>query len=143
MVAVSVQYKEGLMIPRYNERLAMRCPVIFAGNAYLSEGHVLNLTTPGCLIESASPANRGDYVQLKMVLPGLKVPFYVEVAAVRWAGGGQFGVEFIQMSETDQASLSLFLSRYLPTIVSHTLSRRRLSGRGAVRTHIQSWSLHP
>ena len=71
------------MTPRYKERLSMRCPVVFAGNGYLSEGYVLNLTAPGCLIASACPAHPGDYVQLKMVLPGLKVPFYVEVAAVR------------------------------------------------------------
>ena len=101
------------MIPRYNERPAMRCPVIFAGAGYLSEGHVLDLTARGCLIESTSPVHRGDYVQLKMVLPGLHVPLYVALAAVQWAVGGQFRVEFIQMGEVDQVSLKLFLARYL------------------------------
>jgi len=129
------------MIPRYNERLAIHCPVIFAGNTYLGEGHVLNMTAPGCLIESAFEVKRGDYVQLKMVLPGLKVPFYVEIAAIRWTDEGQFGVEFIRMSEADQASLDLFLRRYLPQIRLQPQRRRRVIGRGKFRRHIESWSL--
>ena len=129
------------MIPRYNERLAMRCPVIFAGTAYLGEGHVLNLTAPGCLIESASPVKRGDYVQLKMILPGLKIPFYVALAAVRWAGGGQFGVEFIQMSEVDQGSLKLFLARFRPARLSQAAGPRRVSAPGAVRSYSKRWNL--
>lgn len=56
-----------------------------------------------------------------MILPGLKVPFDVDLAAVRWAGGGQFGVEFIQMSEVDQVSLQLFLARYRPAMLSQTV----------------------
>ena len=129
------------MIPRYNERLSMRCPVVFAGEAYIGEGHVLNVTAPGCLVESSCPAKRGDYVQLKMVLPGLTVPFYVELAAVRWAHGNQFGIEFIQMSEADQASLNLFLKRYLPKKLTRTSGRRRVTGQGEWRRHLENWSL--
>ena len=129
------------MIPRYNERLTMRCPVVFAGRSYIGEGYVLNLTAPGCLVESPCPANRGDYVQLKMVLPGLKAPFYVELAAVRWKQGEQFGLEFIQMSEADQVSLNLFLKRHLPKLLSRAHGRRGLSERGAWRRQIESWSL--
>jgi hypothetical protein len=111
------------VIPRYNERLPMRCPVIFAGTSYIGEGHVLNLTAPGCLIESPCPAQRGDYVQLKMVLPGLKASVYVQLAAVRWEHGDQFGVEFIQMSEADQASLNLFLECHLPKMLGRLYRR--------------------
>jgi hypothetical protein len=108
------------MIPRYNERLPMRCPVIVAGQSYIGEGHVLNLTAPGCLVESPCPPKRGDYVQLNMVLPGLKAPVYVELAAVRWDHGDQFGVEFIQMSEADQASLNRFLEHHLPNMLARS-----------------------
>ena len=129
------------MIPRYNERLSMRCPVVFAGNGSIGEGHVLNLTTPGCLIESSCPVHSGDYVQLKMVLPGLKAPFYVELAAVRWHHGGQFGVEFIQMSEAEQVSLTVFLGRHLPRLLARSSGRGRLSGRGAWRRYTENWSV--
>ncbi|HKY72578.1 MAG TPA: PilZ domain-containing protein [Nitrospira sp.] len=128
------------MIPRYNERLSMRCPVVFAGEAYIGEGHVLNLTAPGCLVESPSPATGGDYVQLKMVLPGLTAPFYVELAAVRWTHGNQFGIEFIQMSKSDQVNLNLFLERHLPRILSRSYGRRRGSERGEWRRVSERWS---
>ena len=128
------------MTPRYKERLSMRCPVVFAGNGYLSEGYVLNLTAPGCLIASVCPAHPGDYVQLKMVLPGLKVPFYVEVAAVRWTDGRHLGVEFIQMSEADQASLNLFLGLHLSSMRART-QRGRMSERREFRRQIEQWRM--
>ena len=130
------------MIPRYNERLSLRCPVIFAGKGYMGEGHVLNVTAPGCLIESPYPVLRGDYLQLKMVLPGLKVAFYVALSAVRWNHGGQFGVEFIQMSVADQASLNLFFGRHLPKILSQSAGRPHGSGRGQWRRQIETWSMN-
>jgi hypothetical protein len=135
--------KEALMIPRYNERLPLRCPVVFAGTAYIGEGHVLNLTTPGCLIDSPCTVPQGDYVQLKMVLPGLPAALYVEVAAVRWREGTQFGVEFIQMSQADQGRLKLFLTHHLPAILAQAPGRRRINGRAGWRRDLENWSLNP
>lgn len=74
---------------------------------------VLDLTIPGCLIQSPIALKKGEYLQLKMFLPGIKLPFSVAMAAVRWNKGTHFGVEFIKMSETDSRVLTQFVSQRL------------------------------
>jgi hypothetical protein len=74
---------------------------------------VLDLTIPGCLIQSPLRLNKGEYLQLKMFLPGMKIPFSVALGAVRWHKESHFGVEFIKMSETDSRVLSQFVSQRL------------------------------
>ena len=83
------------MKPRYHKRIHIKTPVIFAIGCRAGEGHALDLTVPGCLIESPVSVNEGDYLQLNVFIPGLTSPFSVPRAAVRWTNGSRFGVEFI------------------------------------------------
>jgi hypothetical protein len=56
---------------------------------------------------------QGEYLQLKMFMPGMRFLFSVALAAVRWNKGSHFGVEFIKMSERDSEILSQFISKRL------------------------------
>ena len=93
------------MKPRYNKRIHIQSPVIFTIGSGIGEGRVLDITVPGCLIESPISVKRGDYLQLKLFLLGLKSPIAVALAAVRWTDGSQFGVEFIRMEEKERPSI--------------------------------------
>ena len=98
---------------RYQKRISIHSPVSFSIGSHVGEGVVLDLTIPGCLIRSPIGLKKGEYVQLRMLLPGMKIPFSVTMAAVRWNKGTHFGVEFIKMSETDSRVLTGFVSQRL------------------------------
>jgi len=42
------------MTRRYSERIAMHCPVVFTMGSMVGEGEVVDLTNPGCLIQSTA-----------------------------------------------------------------------------------------
>ena len=103
------------MKPRYHERVAVKCPVIFTLGSTVGEGEVQDLTNPGCMIQSAAHVLDGEYLQLKMYLPEMKASLSIEMGVVRWTNGLRFGVEFIKMSGKDRAILTQFISRHQRT----------------------------
>jgi hypothetical protein len=84
---------------------------MFAGDNAIGEGRILNLSLPGCLLESAEPLASGEYVQLRIFLPDLQTPLHVPLAAVRWVDGFKVGLEFIRTSRDEQHRLSRFVDR--------------------------------
>ena len=54
---------------RYSERVLTDFPVIFAGDAYVGEGVVNNVSVPGCEILSNKSVEPGTYLEMKMMMP--------------------------------------------------------------------------
>ena len=96
---------------RYSQRVSVACSVIFAGDGGVGEGRILDVSLPGCLLESATRLKCGDYVQLRLFLPNLQSPLHVPLAAVRWVEGNRVGLEFIRTSREEQAKLDHFVRR--------------------------------
>ena len=117
------------MTRRYSERIAVQCPVVFTMGSMVGEGEVVDLTNPGCLIQSAAGLKKGESLQLKMFLPGVKSPLMVALGVVRWTNGSRFGVEFIKMNEPDRAQLTEFISQHLQSFGSLESDRRQGSER--------------
>jgi hypothetical protein len=90
---------------RYCTRVDTRLPVVFAGESFVGEGTVLNLSVPGCAIMSKRAVRSGSYLELKVLLPNQTPPLSVGLARVRWCQGRHFGVEFIRMPGNDQVRL--------------------------------------
>jgi hypothetical protein len=65
-------------------RVPVSYPVLFQTDWYLDEGEVLDLSLPGCAIESSRCLIPDEYVRLQVLLP--HHPVRVEVAKVRWGG---------------------------------------------------------
>jgi len=91
----------------------------------VGEGEVLDLSNPGCLIDSTALVNKGESLHLKIFLRGPKVPLTIDLAVVRWTNGSRFGVEFIKMSEVDRAQLTSFLAENLETFGRLKKDRRQ------------------
>ena len=100
------------MESRYSARIPVECSVVFAGEALLGEGRVVDVSLPGCLMESPEAVKAGDYVQLKLFLPDQQPAIRVPLAVVRWARGSRVGVEFIRSSEDDQIRLTRFVQQH-------------------------------
>lgn len=90
---------------RYCERVHTDFPVVFAGEAYVGEGTVLNVSVPGCAVHSRKRVQPGSYLEMRMLVPDTTPPLRVGLAKVRWCEGRRFGVEFIQMPGEDQVRL--------------------------------------
>jgi hypothetical protein len=99
---------------RYCERIHAQFPVVFAGEAYVGEGTVLNLSVPGCVIHSRKPVQPGAYLEMRMLVPNITPPLRVGLAKVRWCEGRRFGVEFIQMPGEDQVRLGRLVKNETP-----------------------------
>jgi hypothetical protein len=100
---------EAGMKTRYSQRISVACSVIFAGDGGVGEGRVVDVSLPGCLLESAATLKSGDYVQLRLFLPDLQTPLHVPLAAVRWVDGNRVGLEFIRTSVEEQIRLENFV----------------------------------
>jgi hypothetical protein len=100
------------MEDRYSSRVPIECAAVFAGESVIGEGRVLDLSLPGCLMESPEAAKPGDYVRLKLCLPDGQPAVDVPLAVVRWVKGNRLGVEFIRSSEEDTVRLTRFVRRH-------------------------------
>ena len=99
---------------RYCERVHTQFPVVFAGEAYVGEGTVLNVSVPGCAVHSRKPVQPGCYLEMRMLIPDTTPPLRVGLAKVRWCEGRRFGVEFIQMPGEDQVRLGRLVKNETP-----------------------------
>ncbi len=95
---------------RYARRYPIQCPITFLGDHLVGEGTVRNVSTGGWKVDSDQPVPRGNYFALRVLLPDQAVPMKVDLAAVRWSSGGEFGLEFLRMQPEEQARLRHFVS---------------------------------
>jgi hypothetical protein len=103
------------MQPRYKHRVPLKASVTFSNGELSGHGRVLDLTAPGCRVESPQKVLKGQYFQLQISLPELASPLSVKLAAVRWSEGGRFGLEFIKMDRPEQQTLDAFMAEHLST----------------------------
>ena len=103
---------------RYCERVHTHFPVMFASEAYVGEGTVLNVSVPGCAVHSRRRVKPGSYLEMRMLIPDTTFPLRVGLAKVRWCEGRQFGVEFIQMPGEDQVRLGRFVKKQTTFVLS-------------------------
>jgi hypothetical protein len=95
---------------RASERVPIQCSIVLASGIQVGEGQVLNMSDRGCLVESSVSVKAGDYLQLRLSLPESEPSMRVSRAAVCWAQGFRFGVEFLGMEEKDRARLNRFVT---------------------------------
>jgi hypothetical protein len=99
---------------RLCKRVHTYFPVVFAGEAYVGEGTVLNVSVPGCAVHSRKRVKPGSYLEMRMLVPDVASPLRVGLAKVRWCEGRRFGVEFIQMPGEDQVRLGRLVKNEVP-----------------------------
>ncbi len=105
---------------RYAHRYPIQCPITLhsPGGYLVGEGTVHNISTGGWKADSGQPVQRGHYFALRVLLPDQAAPMKVDLAAVRWSSGREFGLEFLRMQQKEQARLRRFVAT-LETRPSH------------------------
>ncbi len=61
-------------------------------------------------MRSAQHVQQGMYLSLRLSLPGQDEPVKVDLATVRWAAEGAFGVEFLQMGDEAWERIHRFMT---------------------------------
>ena len=97
----------------------------------VGDGEVQDLSNPGCQIQSTACVLKGECLQRKMCLPGVKSSLAVAMGVVRWTNGSRFGVEFIKMHADDRALLTRFISERIETCGSANSDGRKAGERCA------------
>ena len=100
--------KGGRVKTRYSARKATTCKVTLSCGARIGEGQVLDLTVPGCLLETALVLEPGQPVQLRVYLDTHR-PMRIDLGIVRWTRDGKVGIEFIRMAWDDQLWLRVYV----------------------------------
>jgi hypothetical protein len=79
--------------------------VAFSADGVVGEGRVLNLSVPGCLIETSINLKVGQYLHLQLRFLEGHAPLRIALAVVRRIEGVRAGLELIRMSKEDQCRL--------------------------------------
>lgn len=90
------------MKARYFPRAVVQGSAVFNVGGLIGEGQVLDLTVPGCSIHGSPSPNKGDSLELCLDLHQTGAMFTVTRGIVRWVQGSRFGVEFIEMDQTER-----------------------------------------
>lgn len=77
------------------------------------EGTVINLSVPGCAIETDLPVQPGEYLELLVMAPDQARPLTVSLAKVRWATHQKVGIEFIRVRRDDQTRIQRLIGPLL------------------------------
>ena len=96
---------------RQHPRVPVDLQVYFSttGNTSIREGTMFDLSAGGCAVSSLSSVMPGSAVRILVRATDLGSPITIESAAVRWSEHGEFGVEFIALSDIDQSRLHRLL----------------------------------
>lgn len=73
------------------------------------EGTMFDLSVRGCAVTSLSLMQPGSAVKIIIRATDLGSPITINSASVRWSEAGEFGVEFLDLSEIDQRRLHRLL----------------------------------
>ena len=73
-------------------------------------GVVFDVSIGGAKVMTETPIKPGDRMALRLNLPKQASPATVDMAAVRWANGQTFGVEFLSVSRATEVRLRKYLA---------------------------------
>lgn len=98
---------------RSSTRAAVTYPVRLSSDLMTGQGTVINLSVPGCAIETDLPVQPGEYLELLVMAPDQARPLTVGLAKVRWATDQKVGIEFIRVRRDDQSRIHRLISPLL------------------------------
>ena len=96
---------------RQHPRIPVELQVYFSttSNNLIREGTMFDLSAGGCAVASTTAVQSGSSMRILIRATDLGSPITIESAAVRWSQHGEFGVEFLGLSELDQNRLHRLL----------------------------------
>ncbi|MBH0208005.1 MAG: PilZ domain-containing protein [Nitrospira sp.] len=96
---------------REHPRIPIDLQILFSmtDQTDIRQGTLFDISTGGCAVISGVSMAPGTGVKLLIQATELAVPITVHSAAVRWATHGEFGVEFLRLTDLDRSRLQRLL----------------------------------
>jgi hypothetical protein len=94
---------------RQHVRYQVEFPATFAGD-HTGIGIVYNLGMGGCKVVSDLAVKNGALLTLHLRIPEQTLAIIIRAATVQWTLELEFGLEFLEMQEKEQARLEQFLA---------------------------------
>ena len=106
---------------REHSRVPVELQVFFStvGNTDLREGTMFDISAGGCAVTSLMAITPGTGVKLLIRTTDLGSPITIHSAQVRWASHGEFGVEFLNLTELDRSRLGRLLHIAAPRLAPY------------------------
>lgn len=106
---------------REHPRIPVDLRVLFstADQTEIRHGTMFDISPGGCAVTSTVSMSPGADVNLLIQATDLAVPITVHSATVRWVKHGEFGVEFVRLTDLDRNRLQRLLRLANPRSVPH------------------------
>ncbi|HXC65891.1 MAG TPA: PilZ domain-containing protein [Nitrospiraceae bacterium] len=112
---------------RAYHRFPLFYPVIFGGAPFVGEGILTNLSLMGCSVMSDREVLCGSEVRVSVLLPNQKPALAIDLGAIKWVQGHEFGVEFLRLPLDARERLNSTLRRELIELLKTRSNRRKSS----------------
>ena len=101
----------GLLQDGTHAAVTVQWPLVYANEALVGKGTVLNVSPVECRVAGTMPVTRG--MQLKVWISPKNRPdaIYLEEARVLWAGDNQFWLEMLNLDAEDRQWLMGFFEQ--------------------------------
>jgi hypothetical protein len=86
---------------RQHPRVSAQVKSLLRANSHEVEGETIDLSLGGARIESDLVVQPGKHIVVKLVLPGLQEPIYIDQAQVQWIHDNTFGVRFLEIQQEE------------------------------------------
>lgn len=79
----------------------MQVKSLLRANSHEVEGETVDLSLGGARIESDLVVQPGKQIVVKLIVPGVKDPIYIDQAQVQWIHDQTFGVMFLEIRQQE------------------------------------------
>lgn len=86
---------------RQYRRVPAQVKSLLQGNSHEVEGETVDLSLGGAKIESRLVVQPGKQITVKLIIPGVEEPIYIEQAQVQWVHDQTFGVRFLEIRQQE------------------------------------------
>jgi len=94
---------------RASARLVISKPIMLERTGRNEQGLLLNVSIPGCGVESPMSVSVGEYVSLRLFVFEEEAAIFVSRAIVRWVNHLRFGLEFLSWEDTERRRLTGYI----------------------------------
>ncbi len=90
-----------MMERRQHRRVPAQVKGLLRANAHEVEGETVDLSLGGAKFESSLAVQPGRLITVKLIIPGVQEPVYIEQAQVQWIHDQTFGVRFLEIRQQE------------------------------------------
>jgi hypothetical protein len=98
---------------RKHRRIPASLKSLLRANSHEIEGQTIDLSLGGAKFESDLAVQPGRHLVIKLIVPGLEEPVYIDRAQVQWIQDQTFGVEFLDVRQQELGELEQLIEEFL------------------------------